>query len=368
MIIDNIENFLTERNFRPISVNTDRIALYYQDREEGCYGLIVLDCPAGTEFTALQYQNIKRQIYENLTHNSLKRVYIHTILVTGNTVTAGYITDKEPESWMIDTENFRLIIYENQKYDFLGIRRELEDFLLGNYLSYTVGQEAGRSYETGMPYETVRPRERNSLSKYLSPVNTGIILANILVFIIINTLSASSTQEMIVDKLALSWRDILDNGEYYRLVTYMFLHSGLDHLTNNMIVLLFIGDNLERAMGKWKFLITYLASGVLAGAASVFYNMVKFNNIISIGASGAIFGVVGAMAYIVTVNRGRLENISTRQLVMFVIFSLYGGLTSKGVDNTAHIGGLISGFILAALLYRKQKRSQSGRMRGNHEY
>lgn len=358
MIIDNIKNFLEGKNLRPISVNADRISLYYQDREEGCYAVLLFDCPFGNEFSALQYQNVKRQIYESLTQNSVKRVYIHTILVTEDTVAASYISDKEAESWIVDTRNFRLIIYENQRYDFMGIKRELEDFLLAEYLPYADGQE------TESLHETIRPKERNTLSRYISPVNIGIILCNILVFLVVNTLLPDRTGSLLVDRGALSWRDILDNGEYYRLITYMFLHAGPEHLINNMIVLLFIGDNLERAIGKWKYLIAYLASGVLAGAVSVYYNMIKYNNIISIGASGAIFGVVGAMAYIVIVNRGRLENISTRQLVWFVVFSLYGGLTSQGVDNAAHIGGLISGFILAALLYTKQKRNRDSRMGG----
>lgn len=359
MIIDEIKNFLERKNLRPITVNTDRISLYYQEREEGYYALLVFDCPMGSEFTAGQYRNVKRQIYESLARNSAKRIYIHTILVTENTSAACQITEKEEDSWIIDTRSLRLIIYENQRYDFIGIRRELEDFLLSEYGAYPENGGGSMSYEG-------RPTRKSTFSSYFSPVNTAIVLLNILVFLVVNRLLSARTEDLLVNKGALSWRDILEKGEYYRLATYMFLHSGTDHLTNNMIVLLFIGDNLERAIGKWKYLIVYLGSGILAGGVSILHNMIEYNNIISIGASGAIFGVVGAMAYIVIVNRGRLENLSTAQLVLFVIFSLYGGLTSQGVDNAAHIGGLISGFILAALLYRKQKKSHM-RMGGNYE-
>jgi rhomboid protease GluP len=132
-----------------------------------------------------------------------------------------------------------------------------------------------------------------------------------------------------------------------------------------MIVLLFLGDNLERAAGKWRFLAMYFGSGILAGIASMSYNMLNNIHAVSVGASGAIFGVVGAMAYIVMINKGRLENISTRQLIVFVIFSLYGGLTSQGVDNAAHIGGLVAGVFLALLLYRKQKKKRPERGYGD---
>jgi len=122
-----------------------------------------------------------------------------------------------------------------------------------------------------------------------------------------------------------------------------------------MIVLYFLGSKLEQIVGKVKFLILYLSSGFLAGVASIGYNMLKNNNIISAGASGAIFGVVGAMGFIVAINKGRIKDISARQITIFVILSLYNGLTSQGIDNVAHIGGMLSGAIIAAILYRRQK-------------
>lgn len=166
----------------------------------------------------------------------------------------------------------------------------------------------------------------------------------------------ANNSSLLVEIGALYWPAVHYLHQYYRIITYMFLHGGIEHLGNNMLVLFVIGDNLERAAGKWKYLIIYFASGIIAGISSMSYNIVAQSNAISIGASGAIFGVVGAMIYIVVVNKGRLENISTRQMVIFVIFSLYGGFTSQGVDNAAHVGGLIGGFLLAAILYRKPKK------------
>jgi len=137
----------------------------------------------------------------------------------------------------------------------------------------------------------------------------------------------------------------------------MFLHFGADHLVNNMLVLYFIGDKLERIVGKVKYICIYFGSGLLAGIASLGYNMLKNNNIVSAGASGAIFGVVGAMAFIVLINKGRIKDFSQGQMVLFILLSLYGGLTSQGIDNVAHIGGLLTGIIFAAVLYRKPRKN-----------
>ena len=79
---------------------------------------------------------------------------------------------------------------------------------------------------------------------------------------------------------------------------------------------------------------------------------------VSAGASGAVFGIIGALLYVVIRNKGQIGTISGRGLVFMVILSLYYGFTSSGVDNLAHIGGLIAGFVLGVLLYWKRNRKR----------
>lgn len=86
----------------------------------------------------------------------------------------------------------------------------------------------------------------------------------------------------------------------------------------------------------------------------MFYMVYRQDYAVSGGASGAIFGVIGALIYIVARNRGRLEDLTSRRLVFMAILSLYYGFTSVGVDNAAHVGGIIGGFLLAVVLYRKK--------------
>lgn len=149
---------------------------------------------------------------------------------------------------------------------------------------------------------------------------------------------------------------ITEQGEYYRLFTSMFLHFGMAHLANNMLVLFVIGDNLERAVGRVRYLLIYILSGLGGNLLSTWMEYRAGDLlVVSAGASGAIFGVMGAMIYVLLVNHGRLEDLTVRQIVIMAGFSLYFGFTSSGVDNAAHVGGLISGFLLALLLYRRRK-------------
>ena len=125
---------------------------------------------------------------------------------------------------------------------------------------------------------------------------------------------------------------VIEDGEYYRLLTAMFMHFGISHLVNNMIVLFALGDNLERALGHVKYLILYLFSGIGANWISMMIGN-KDPMVVSAGASGAIFGVIGGLFYAVAVNKGRLEDLQTKQLAVMIVLSLYMGLTSSGVDN-----------------------------------
>lgn len=148
---------------------------------------------------------------------------------------------------------------------------------------------------------------------------------------------------------------VIKDGEYYRLFTSMFLHFGFEHLMNNMFLLGVIGCNLELEIGKWRYLTIYLLSGLMGNVLSAWIDIQTGEYAISAGASGAIFGVVGALLYVAIRNRGRIGRISGRGLAFMVLCSLYLGFTSTGVDNAAHIGGVISGILLAVLLYRRKQ-------------
>lgn len=190
-------------------------------------------------------------------------------------------------------------------------------------------------------------------------VNIGLIVINVLYFLFLETAGSSENTSFMVAHGAMYAPLVLGNGEYYRLFTSVFMHFGINHIMNNMLILFILGDNLERALGHVKYLFFYLICGVGANIVSMLVNLREYRNVVSAGASGAIFGVIGGLLYAVIVNRGRLEDLSTRQLVVMIVCSLYFGLTSTGVDNAAHIAGLLIGIIMGILLYRKPKKRRN---------
>lgn len=149
----------------------------------------------------------------------------------------------------------------------------------------------------------------------------------------------------------LSWggnlRSETVNGEWWRLVTSMFLHGGLMHLVANMVGFMFVGVFLEPLLGSVKYFTVYMLTGILASVASIWWSDAS----VSVGASGAIFGLYGLfLALLLTkVFPPDFSKAFLSSIVMFIGFNLLVGLFG-GVDNAAHIGGLLSGFISGLIL------------------
>ena len=155
------------------------------------------------------------------------------------------------------------------------------------------------------------------------PVTAGLILLNILVFLIVEFTGSSQNTMHMLDCGAAFTPMIIQGGEYYRLFTCMFLH--FEHLLNNMLVLFVLGSRLEQVIGKIKFLLIYLIGGVLGNVISLLIELRTQDFAVSAGASGAVFAVMGAMIYIVIRNKGWLGDLSMRQILVMAAFSLYFG-------------------------------------------
>lgn len=196
-------------------------------------------------------------------------------------------------------------------------------------------------------------------TKVKAPCTVMLIAANVIVFFVLAFQGMTEDAEFMMRHGAMYVPDILEQGKYYELFASMFLHFGFEHLMNNMIALAAIGWNLEQETGKIKFLLIYFVSGLGGNILSAYADIFTQDYSVSAGASGAVFGIIGALLYVAIRNKGRIGNISGRGLMIMIVLSLYCGVTEGGIDNMAHIGGLAAGFLMGILLYRKRKVKQS---------
>ena len=144
---------------------------------------------------------------------------------------------------------------------------------------------------------------------------------------------------------------VLHNQEWYRLFSCIFLHFGIEHLANNMLLLFLLGQIFERAVGTTRFFGIYMGSGLAGSFLSFFYMCLMGQNKIVAGASGAIFGLIGGMIVVIICNKGYYSGISTKRMLFMAGLTLYFGFRSAGTDNVGHLGGLIAGFILTGITY-----------------
>lgn len=185
------------------------------------------------------------------------------------------------------------------------------------------------------------------------PLMTLLLLAaNVLVYFYVEIQGSSYNGDFMIQMGAIYDPLVIQNHEYYRLITHFFLHFGFEHLFNNMISLLILGYSLEQVMGKVRFISLYFLSGILAGITSIVYNMYVGQETISCGASGAIYGLMGALLVMLVVgSRGRFSSEVPRYL-LYIGISIYSGMQDTSIDNAAHIGGFVAGVLICFIMSR----------------
>lgn len=149
-------------------------------------------------------------------------------------------------------------------------------------------------------------------------------------------------------------------GQYYRLITGIFLHGSIFHLFFNCYALYVIGSQIESYLGKIKYLVIYFFSGLCGSLLSITLG----GSAASIGASGAIFGLMGSLCYFGYYYRIYFGNVLKSQLIPLIVLNLGLGFLMNGVDNAAHIGGLIGGVIITKSLGIKDKSHSSDMING----
>ena len=155
--------------------------------------------------------------------------------------------------------------------------------------------------------------------------------------------------------------ELVKGGEIYRLITCMFLHGSVMHLICNMYALYILGSQVERYYGTLKFLVIYFISGILGSLFScVFMSSYTY----SIGASGAIFGLLGSIAYFTYNYRATLQSLLRGQVMPAIIVNLLIGFIVPGIDVTAHVGGLIGGILVSMGIGLGDKYRKSDQING----
>jgi rhomboid protease GluP len=190
------------------------------------------------------------------------------------------------------------------------------------------------------------------MSIWRTPV-TAALLAAILFVFVLELVSGAPRDPQVLVNMGAIMRGAFLQGDYWRLVAAMFLHGGFMHLALNMWALWQIGGIFETLFGSTRFLLTYFISGI---AASIVSSILIPAWTPGVGASGAIFGIIGAL--IISLRRSprwsrkEWSGALARQLLMWAGINIVIGFTMPGIDNGAHIGGFVAGLLLGLVPHR----------------
>ena len=190
-----------------------------------------------------------------------------------------------------------------------------------------------------------------NLSKGSRTVTYTIVGINVLVFLLmlINGVSIFEPSVGDIAKWGGNFRPYTTGGDWWRLITAMFVHIGIIHIAFNMYALFYVGMYLEPMLGKWRYTIAYLCTGVFASMTSIWWS----KGVVSAGASGAIFGLYGVFFALLTTKLipARMRSSLLSSIGIFIGYNLLYGAGKQGIDNAAHFGGLLSGFVIGYIYF-----------------
>lgn len=339
MTLEQLDYLFASNEYYKIPSNLPEFFFYFHKENQGINVVYVINYRSGLYISGDQYCHLKEKIREFFAQKGEQEVHIMSLILSDNLNKAKQLCVTDRFCWIIDTIADRLIILENQVSDFYGWKRLLEDYL--NQLPYQ--QEEFTQEESADPKHTDRWKPEQF--KKIPWVNIGLVTINVIVFLI-----CTFTGDLLYNKGAFGVMDIIENKSYYRMLTSMFLHADVGHLFSNMIVLYYVGEIVEDKLGHLPYAVLYFLSGIAGDIFSMGYELLTGDYISSVGASGAVFGVEGALLLLIILHHGKIESMTTGRVAFAIVFSLYCGFTGTNVNNAAHVGGVLMGFAASAVI------------------
>ncbi len=338
-MVETMSYFLRQEGYQRLSINLPGFAIFFRVESAFVNVIYILDL---ANYTYLSPEEFKRIIDETeIKFKSGNSYEVHSLSLIGINIIEEALPYCEGNafSWIVLKSEPSIIVPEKSVEDFYGMKSKIEQFLKNPIILKEPDEEEAELVET----------KKYKNFKEMPFVNISLVIINAIIFI-----ACIFAGDLIYDQGTVDIVSVLQNGQWYRVLTAMFLHADMEHILSNMLVLYVLGEMVEKAMGHIKYLIMYIFAGIGGSMASLYLNYIVNDTVGSLGASGAIFGMIGALLFILIRNKGRLESMSVGRILFYIIASIYLGLRSSNIDNMAHLGGLVSGFILAIFLYRKK--------------
>ena len=355
LVMKLINYFITQKNYSPIIIHgVDNEIWLENPKEEYRIIRIVTRNIFNNEqynYDVLRTKHILSQIKRRMLSLSVSTLSILTNV--GENLDELNDNEKNYHTLVIENEDD---VFNNELFD-----KYYSD--IKNSMTFKEdGMELISKITNGISEKNIRESEkRNSMFKKETPIVTYILVfINILLFIITGLMSHNLSS---IDSNTLyRFGGLTSNTtEYYRLITSAFLHVGFYHIFCNMYALLVVGPQVEQFFGRKNYILIYLLSAIMG---SLFVVVFTKSNIVSVGASGAIFGLFGAIVYFGYNYRGYIGNLLLNQMIPAIAINLFISFLSPFISAPAHIGGLVGGYIVSLALGADLDEDRSQKISG----
>ncbi len=193
------------------------------------------------------------------------------------------------------------------------------------------------------------------MKKNTPVITAGLVAINILVFLIMEYMGDTYNTIFLYEYGAMYVPSVLEKGEWYRVISHMFVHSGMEHLINNMFMLAVVGCDVEKVIGKFKYIIGYFVCGIGATIVSALAEISSGSYAVGVGASGAITGIFAIYIVIAIKNSGRFKKQQSIRMLIVLGLLVFGNMEA-GIDWQAHLGGAVTGILIGLVMYRKKRK------------
>lgn len=348
LVMNLINYFITEENYNPMVIHgiNDEIWLENLNSDYKIVRIVShhIHNKEQLDFDKFKLSRIVKQVKKKTLSLKVKVLNIYT--------------DVEDEKLLSDND-----VFVTKEAD---INNPKLTSIFPNIVEKTERKEDGIEYFIKVTDSINKKNEKRSkmaekIFSYKMPSITYIIMGIcVFLFIMMYIFGNGSESTSTLIKFGANYDLLTKSGEYYRLFTCMFLHIGIWHLLCNMYSLYIIGKEIENLYGKSKYLVIYVLSGLCGSILSIAFS----HNTISAGASGAIFGLLGALLYFGYYYRTYLGATIRSSIIPVIILNLIIGLLTPGISNSAHIGGLVGGILVSMMVGVPDKSTKIEKING----
>lgn len=356
LVMKIIHYFVTKKNYQPIIIKgiTDEVWLENKGSEYSIIRIVTRSIINEEQFNYdyLKTKSIAKQIKRKTFDFSMNILSIYTNL---------------PDEKLIDNINDKKIINVSIKTEEELVNNEiiLKSFkdIRDNILVSEDDFKAIMQITNDINVKTIEETEkREKVMNNKKPILTYIlILINVIVFALMYIYGNGSEDIETLKNFGANYIPLVKSGEYIRLITSAFVHIGIIHLLSNMYALYVIGRQVEQLYGRMKYILIYFISAIMG---SLFTVVFSGSNTVAAGASGAIFGLLGALLYFGYSYRGYIGNSIINQVLPAILLNLVIGFSSPNIGNSAHIGGLIGGYLISMALGIDTEKDNKSKING----